>query len=383
MNTNNIYRNATCAIFLCGLYPMLVVGCYFGHIPWNMQRLSMDESDLGLAILVFGIFFIISNQISGRILVPKFGTKIIMSIAMIVISFSTFLLVTLPTYYHLLLASIPAGIGWGSSGPIGGVHAQLIEKHSKKIIQPYYAMGFNVGIFLGGGFASFFINQKTEPYFIFLLFSIVSIFVSIIVYNFSLPKELDFKGLGEKYKIPQKEVLVFGLLLFIVFGSGGIIIDWSSLWFSRELNAPLYLASLGLIFLSSGGILANLFSNQLISFFSEKIVGCYFVIFGTIILFISIITFNFYIILICLFFYGFATANFVPLIIRQAVKQSTESIPTTVTNLTTMGFSSLLFAPAIIGFVAESFSITLNMYALCIIVFFAGLVFLNNFKEVK
>ena len=69
-------------------------------------------------------------------------------------------------------------------------------------------------------------------------FSIVSIFVSIIVYNFSLPKELDFKGLGEKYKIPQKEVLVFGLLLFIVFGSGGIIIDWSSLWFSSELNAP-------------------------------------------------------------------------------------------------------------------------------------------------
>ena len=198
-----------------------------------------------------------------------------------------------------------------------------------------------------------------------------------------MPKELDFKGLGEKYKIPQKEVLVFGLLLFIVFGSGGIIIDWSSLWFSSELNAPLYLASLGLIFLSSGGILANLFSNQLISFFSEKIVGCYFVIFGTILLFISIITFNFYIILICLFFYGFATANFVPLIIRQAVKQSTESIPTTVTNLTTIGFSSLLFAPAIIGFVSESFSITLNMYALCIIVFFAGLVFLNNFKEIK
>ena len=37
----------------------------------------------------------------------------------------------------------------------------------------------------------------------------------------------------------------------------------------------------------------------------------------------------------------------------------------------------------IIGFVAESFSITINMYALCIVVFFAGLVFLNNFKEIK
>ena len=62
-----IFRRATYAIFLCGSYPMLVVGCYFGHIPWNMKRLSMDESDLGLAILVFGIFpaklFYICNSI--------------------------------------------------------------------------------------------------------------------------------------------------------------------------------------------------------------------------------------------------------------------------------------------------------------------------------
>ena len=45
-----IFRRATYAVFLCGSYPMLVVGCYFGHIPWNMKRLSMDESDLGLTI---------------------------------------------------------------------------------------------------------------------------------------------------------------------------------------------------------------------------------------------------------------------------------------------------------------------------------------------
>ena len=54
---------------------MLVVGCYFGLIPWNMERLQIDESDLGFAILTFGVSFLISNQIAGRILVPKFGTK--------------------------------------------------------------------------------------------------------------------------------------------------------------------------------------------------------------------------------------------------------------------------------------------------------------------
>ena len=65
-----IFRRTTFAVILCSSYPMLVVGCYFGLIPWNMERLQIDESDLGFAILFFGISFLISNQIAGRILVP-------------------------------------------------------------------------------------------------------------------------------------------------------------------------------------------------------------------------------------------------------------------------------------------------------------------------
>ena len=361
------FRKATIAVVICSSYPMLVVGCYFGLIPWNIERLNIDESDLGFAILTFGIFFLISNQIAGRILVPKFGTKIVMTLAMTIISFSTFLLVTLPEYYMLLLASIPAGLGWGSSGPIGSIHAQLIEKHSGRIIAPYYVMGFNIGIFVGGGLAGLILRNNITP-------------STIFIYKTGLPKHLDFKGEGEKFKLPEKNILIFGFLLFAIFGSGGIIIDWSALWFSKELKTPLYLSSMGLMFFSSGGIFANLFSNQLINLFSEKVVGCYFVLIGSLLLFISVISFNIYFILFAFSFYGFATANFVPIIIRQAVKQSSESIPTTVTNLTTMGFSSLLIAPAIVGFVAETFSLTLNMYALCIVVFFSGSVFLIKFK---
>ena len=375
-----IFRRATFAVILCSSYPMLIVGCYFGLIPWNMERLQIDESDLGFAILTFGVSFLISNQIAGRILVPKFGTKKIMSLGIIIISFSNIILVSAPEYYILLLAHIPAGIGWGSSGPIGGIHTQLIEKHSGKIISPYYAMGFSIGIFLGGILAGFVLGNNVYPTFVFTILFILSIFVAVVIYLNSLPNDLDFKGEGEKLKIPERNVLIFGFLLFILFGSNGIIIDWSALWFTKELNAPLHLASLGLIFLSLGGIFATFFSNQLINLFSEKVVGCYFVIFGSLILLGAIVIGNFYIILITFFVYGFATANLVPIIIRQAVKHSTESIPTTVTNLITMGFSAMLFAPALIGFIAETYSLTINMYALCVIVFIAGNIFLRKFR---
>jgi len=169
--------------------------------------------------------------------------------------------------------------------------------------------------------------------------------------------------------------------LFIVFGSGGIIIDWSPLWFTKELNAPLYLGGLGLICYSLGGIFANFFSNQLIKIFNEKIVASIFVLIGSCILFISILSMNIYIIMLAFLLYGFFIANFVPIVIRQAVRQSSESIPTTVSNITTIGFSSMLFAPALIGFVAETFTLTTNMYALCFVVFIAGIIMLLMFEK--
>ena len=375
-----IFRRATLASVITSTYPMIVVGCYFGVTPWIFNRLSIDESDFSFAILLFGIFFIISNQIAGRILVPKYGTKLIMSLAFPLVTFSTFLAIISSSYFYFLLTFIPAGIGWGASGPIGGIHSQLIEKHFKKIITPYYAMGFNLGILVGGSLAGIIMRNNYEPYLFFGILSFLSLFVSIFVYLFGLPRNLDFRGEGEKFKIPETNVLLFGFLLFFVFGSGGIIMDWSTLWLSKDLNAPLYLASMGLIFFSIGGIFANLFSNSLIKLFTEKVVGCHFVIIGASIMFLSLLTNNFYIILAVLSLYGFAIANLVPIVIRQAVKQSSESIPMTVTNLITIGLSSTMIMPAAIGFLAETFSLTLNMYLLCIIVFTSGVVFLLKFK---
>ena len=375
-----IFRRATLASVITSTYPMIVVGCYFGVTPWIFNRLSIDESDFSFAILLFGIFFIVSNQIAGRILVPKYGTKLIMSLAFPLVTFSTFLAIISSSYFYFLLTFIPAGIGWGASGPIGGIHSQLIEKHFKKIITPYYAMGFNLGILVGGSLAGIIMRNNYEPYLFFGILSFLSLFVSIFVYLFGLPRNLDFRGEGEKFKIPETNVLLFGFLLFFVFGSGGIIMDWSTLWLSKDLNAPLYLASMGLIFFSIGGIFANLFSNSLIKLFTEKVVGCHFVMIGASIMFLSLLTNNFYIILAVLSLYGFAIANLVPIVIRQAVKQSSESIPMTVTNLITIGLSSTMIMPAAIGFLAETFSLTLNMYLLCIIVFTSGVVFLLKFK---
>ena len=189
-----IYYSSLAAVILCSFFPMFIVACYFTFLPWNMSRLNIDETDIGFFLLLFGIFFILSNQISARVFVPKFGTKIIMSIAIIIIAISNLFLMISPNYFYLLVFAIPTGIGWGSTFPIAGIHANLIEKHSKKIILPYFAMGFNLGMFIGGISAGIFINYELVPKNIFFTLFVISIFLSFVIYNLGLPKHLDFKG---------------------------------------------------------------------------------------------------------------------------------------------------------------------------------------------
>ena len=39
------------------------ISIYFVHIPWNIERLNISESELGFGLFIFGICIFFSNQI--------------------------------------------------------------------------------------------------------------------------------------------------------------------------------------------------------------------------------------------------------------------------------------------------------------------------------
>ena len=169
------------------------------------------------------------------------------------------------------------------------------------------------------------------------------------------------------------------------FATIGIIIDWSSLWLTRDLLAPLFLGGLVIVFFNAGEIVARLFASSFIQLLGEKIVGGYLSIIGAVILFTSILTSNLYLIIPALVLFGLFTANFIAIVIRQAIKVTTDPISLTVSNLTTLGFSGFIFGPAIVGYTAKYLGLTFNMYALCVIWGFNGLclIYLMSKKNLK
>ena len=69
------YNNGIYTVFLSAFLVLFQIGLYFVYIPWNAERLQITEAEIGIGLLVFGIANLIGNQTSGRLIVPKIGTK--------------------------------------------------------------------------------------------------------------------------------------------------------------------------------------------------------------------------------------------------------------------------------------------------------------------
>ena len=383
MENQKIYFKALASCMQNAYIFFFTLGIYFVYIPWNLERLELVETDLGLWLFIFGIVNLISNQLTGRIIVPKIGTKNIVMIGTTIVAFCPYLLVKVDTYLNFMLVAFPFGAAIGFIIPSNQTQISNIESKTKKIYTPMYQAFFSAGSLSGALMAAYVIRKDVHPEITFGVMAVLILLSVVVIYFLGLPRREDSNDHINKFQFPKKQILIFGLLMMFNFATIGIIIDWSSLWLTKDLMAPLFLGGLVIVFFNSGEIVARLMASTFIKYLGEKVVGGYLSVIGASILFISIITSNLFFIIPALVLFGLFTANFIAIVIRQAIKVSTDPISLTVSNLTTLGFSGFIFGPAIVGYSAKYLGLTFNMYVLCATWGFNGicLIYLINKKR--
>ena len=379
------FRNEILTCFGGAFLVMFMIGIYFVYLPWNMQRLNISETQLGISICAFGFANLFANQLGARIIVPKIGTSNTIIIGILVFSYLPMLIASVPNYFYFTLFFIPIGIGAGLIFPVLNSQMAIIEQKTNKILIPFTQACFSAGSLCGALGAAFFIKLIPDPRITFLIVGTLFFIYSVCFYYFGLNKKYEIDEKIERFKLPENNIFIYGFLLMINFATLGIIIDWSPIWLTKDLGAPLFLGGLIIIFFNGGEIFARVAASKLINKFGDIIVGSYFSIISCTILFLSILTSNLYIILFGIIIFGFGTANFVAVVLRQAISETNESISLTVSNLLTLGFAGFIFGPAIVGYLAELISLTFNMYLISIIWAFNGLAlfYLINKNKLK
>jgi MFS family permease len=383
MTESKSFNKGIYTVFLSAFLVLFQIGIYFVYIPWNAERLQITEAEIGIGLLVFGISNLIGNQTSGRLIVPRIGTKNSIAIGILGVAYCPLFLILSPSYLWFLLVYIPFGFFVGLFAPSAQAQISMIESKTSVILTPLYHAAFSVGSLVGAFSAFFTIKYIDNPPLIFLITGTMLILGSLTIYIFGLSKSFEALEKTPKFKLPKNSILIFGLLMMMNYATMGIILDWSALWLTKDLLIPLYLGGTIIIAFNIGEITARLIASKLIKKTSEKFIGGYLSIIAGIVLFFSILTTNFYVIVFGMLLFGFGTANFIAIIYRQAIKITDEPIALTVANLVTLGFAGFIFGPALVGYLAEYLGLTFNMYLLCIVWGLNGVALLIMMNRIK
>jgi len=379
-----IYLNSFYSASLAVFAPLFIWGNTLSHIPWIFQKLEMNNSTLGYLFMIFSVVQLVFSQLAGRVIVPNLGSRFSLVIGLIVFSFTPIFFVFSNSINLFLFAAVPAGIGFGIINTTATAVTSVAENKTNKILQTYYSAFFSMGILLGGLCSGLYRYLEFNSYILFFILILFGLISTLFVFNLGLKKQYDEIEKMEKFKIPENKLLIYSLYLFLFFASVTAIVDWAPLWFEKELLTTSLIASLTIVCWFSGETISKFFGAILIEKFNEKIIGSYLPLSGAIIYIIIVLFGNSYLILIGLFILGFTTANFVPIIIRLALKSTNENVNTASANLITLGFLGFLLGPAIIGYTSEIYSIHFNVIAisfLWVLIFSTFLFIIRKFTD--
>ena len=357
------------ATFSQGLFATLTFSTYLVHTPILFELIKMSETEFSMGFVLFGIFNVLTNQLTTRFLLPKIGSTNCLILARLMYAFIPFLIFYFSSYNIFILLSIFWGISIGIQAPNIFTQVAIIEEKTKKILNPVFKSSFSIGFIIGGGISSICMGLKISPIYT-TFFTGSFVFISTLtMFFYGLNRKYDIKNDNPRFLFPNIKIITFASINMFIFACMGIIVQWSPLWLVRDLFAPLYLVGSIVILFNFGEIISNLLASKLIKRFNEKIVGPYFAMFGSIILFFSVVSQNIYIIYLAVIMFGFLISNVMPIVYRQSVKHSDLPIPVTISHVSSIAFTGVIFGPALVGFSAETYGLTFNMYLLGIIMF--------------
>ncbi len=385
MSVSNIkdLKIAFYASYSQGVLLMFIVSTFFVYTPVLLDKLYISETQFAFGITLFGIFNIVTNQLVTRFIIPRIGTTNCLIIARLTYAFIPFFIYISSTYYFFILFQSLWGIAMGFQAPSVFTQVAIIESKTNKILNPIFKSSFSVGSIIGAFIASVCFGNEVDPKLLFFLIGVFVFVSTLTMYIYGLSKKYDYVDKSPKFSLPSITVFLFAFVNTMFFASIGIILNWSSLWFITDLSGPLFLAGFIILFFNLGEISSNLIGSFMIKKFSEKIVGPFFGMTGAIILFLSVLSQNIYFVFFGIIMFGFLTSNMGPIVIRQSILHSKVSVPATISHVSSIGFSGLIFGPAIVGYSAQQYGLTFNMYSLCITFFLISILMLTVMNKTK
>lgn len=327
-------------------------GAWAPKIPEFASRLSLSESGLGLMIMCFGIGSLVLMPVVG-VLIAHFGsTRILRGVTVL------FLTTMLPLS---LATSVPAGAVaiFFFGGLMGGMDVAMngnaveVEKRMRRAIMSSCHAFWSLGAFIGaitGGFLIETVGVLGHA----ILLTLAGVAMLAVIWPAVLPDAPHPSEERQKVRLPLTPLpWLIGVMALFSMVPEGSILDWGALYLREELGASLALSGFAFgafsltmaVMRFAGDHVRDRFGAVRTLRFCTLTAAAGMIIAGT--------APNAWIAMAGFALCGVGISNMVPIAFSAAGNLPGFAQGVALSVTTVMGYSGSLFAPSVIGFVAE------------------------------
>lgn len=350
--TSGLFPKSRIAISLMFLMNGFIIGSWAPKIPDFAARLGLSESQLGLMILVFGVGSLVMMPLAGT-QIARFGSAPVTKALAIGLT-PTLLFATLAN--EVWIGAVAVFLLGGFAGAMDvamNANAVEVEKSMRRAIMSSCHAFWSLGGLFGAGFGGLLIGDFGALFHAVAL-TVVAGAVVAIAWPFLLRDAPHPAEEKQKLRLPTSALpwLIGFVALFCMMPEGAIL-DWGALYLRQELGASV--AQSGFAFAAFSLTMATMrFAGDLIR---DRLGAVRTMRISAILAFIGILTAGraptAEFVMLGFAIAGLGIANLVPIAFSAAGNLPGLPPGVGISLVTTLGYSGMLFAPSLIGFVAE------------------------------
>lgn len=350
-----------------------VTGGWAVQIAQLVSRFHITDKVIGHLILIFGLGALFMMPLSGMAM-EKYGSRRIVRIFSIAASMALIPLGVASNLFLLTPALFFLGAMIGAMNVAMNSNAVAVEKALSRAVLSSCHCFWSIGLFISGLIGGYLVKQFGFLVHVYLI-SVMSLVITSSVYPYII-KDSENKierTISKKHPPRSCTIYLIGVIALLAMIPECAVVDWSSRYLLKNLNATTATASLAFacfagtmaIFRFTGDAIRNRFGAVIVLRLSSLLAAT-----G---LLAAAMANHPWQAIVAFTITGIGIANLVPVAFSAAGNQPKISTNTGMSIVTTIGYLGTLLAPAPVGYIAEmtSFPVVYTGMAVMLVMIFA------------
>lgn len=343
-------RAGTALLFLMNGF---VLGAWAPKIPEFAQRLGLDEKALGLMILVFGLGSIVLMPITGN-LVARYGSSLVGRLLAVVLTPMLLVLSVVGDVWSAAVAIFVFGGLTGAMDVAMNANAVAVERLMRRAIMSSCHAFWSLGGLLGASSGGFLIAHVGPLWHAGLVTVVAAVMLAaawpFVHHDAPHPDEA---GDHTRRRLPKSPLpWLIGFMALFCMVPEGAILDWGALYVRNELSASVTMSGLAFgafsLAMSTMRFLGDVIRDRFGAVRTLRICGCIAIV-GLLAIGLAP---NIGVAIVGFALAGIGISNMVPIAFSAAGNLPGMAPGVGLSVVTTLGYSGILVAPSLIGFVA-------------------------------